>query len=51
MNRREMRVREYYGCALIAGIAVEDARRMIPGFVMDMYRIREKYDRAHMTRL
>ena len=47
MNRRGMRAREYYGCALIAGIEVEKARRMMPGFVMDMYRIRDKYDRAH----
>ena len=47
MSRRGMRVREYYGCALIAGIPIDTARRMLPGFLMDMYRIREKYDRAH----
>ena len=47
MNRRGMRAREYYGCALIAGIEVEKARRMEPGFIMDMYRIRSKYDRMY----
>ena len=47
MNRRAMRAREYYGAALIAGISVEKARRMMPGFIMDMYRIRDRYDRAH----
>ena len=37
-------VREYYGYALIAGIRVEDARRMLPGFIMDMFKIRAEYD-------
>ena len=44
MNRRGTRVREYYGYALIAGISVDDARRMTPGFIRDMYQIRLKYD-------
>ena len=44
MNRRETRVREYYGYALIAGIPVGKARRMTPGFIRDMYNIRFKYD-------
>ena len=44
MNRRGLRVREVYGYALIAGIAVEDAARMAPGFVLDMYVMRAKYD-------
>ena len=44
MNRRGTRVREYYGYALIAGISVEDARRMTPGFIRDMFHIRSKYD-------
>jgi hypothetical protein len=44
MNRRETRVREYYGYALIAGITVDAARRMTPGFIRDMYMIRVKYD-------
>ena len=44
MNRRETRVREYYGYALIAGIPVDKARRMTPGFIRDMYNIRFKYD-------
>ena len=35
-----MRAREYYGYALIAGIA-ED---MLPGYVLDMYILRLKYD-------
>ncbi len=44
MNRRGTRVREYYGYALIAGIPVEKARRMTPGFIMDMFKIRAEYD-------
>ena len=44
MNRRETRAVEYYGYALIAGIAVQDARRMLPGFIRDMYNMRQKYD-------
>lgn len=51
MSRRGMRVREYYGCALIAGINVDRARRMEPGFIIDMYRIRMKYDGAFRLRL
>ena len=47
MNRRGIRVWVYYGCALIAGMPIDSARRMLPGFLMDMYRIRERYDRAH----
>lgn len=44
MNRRGTRCREYYGYALIAGIKVSDARRMTPGFIMDMFKIRAEYD-------
>ena len=33
-------MREYYGYALCAGISVKDARRMMPGFIMDMFKIR-----------
>lgn len=44
MNRRGMRVREIYGFALIAGIPAKDARRMSPGFIMDMFKIRAEYD-------
>ena len=43
-DRRGTRVREYYGYALVAGISVKDARRMLPGFIMDMYKIRAEYD-------
>ena len=43
-NRRGTRVREYYAYALIAGISIGDARRMLPGFIMDMYKIRAEYD-------
>lgn len=39
-----MRVREYYGYALIAGIPYRDARHMTPGWIMDMYTIRCKHD-------
>ena len=44
MNRRGMRVREYYGYALIAGIPIPEARRMQPGWIIDMYKIRVDYD-------
>ena len=44
MNRRGTRVREYYGYALIAGIPVKEARRMLPGFIIDMFKIRAEYD-------
>jgi hypothetical protein len=44
MNRRGTRVREYYGYALIAGIPCDKARRMTPGFIMDMFKIRAEYD-------
>jgi len=37
-------VREYYAFALIAGIGVSEARRMLPGFIMDMFKIRTEYD-------
>ena len=39
-----MRVREYYGFALIAGIGHEEAEDMLLGYIMDMYTIRLKYD-------
>lgn len=39
-----MRIREYYGYALIAGIGIETARHLTPGFILDMYRIRAKHD-------
>ena len=51
MSRRGMRVREYYGCALIAGIPLDKAKRLDPGFLMDMYRLRMKYDEALRIRL
>ena len=44
MNRRGMRVREYYGYALIAGIGREEAANLQPGYIMDMYAMRAKYD-------
>lgn len=37
-------MREYYAYALVAGISVAEARRMYPGFIMDMYKIRAEYD-------
>ena len=44
MNRRATRAREYYGYALIAGVQLREARRMTPGWVQDMYKIRMDYD-------
>lgn len=39
-----MRVREYYGYGLIAGIGHEEAEDMLLGYVMDMYILRLRYD-------
>jgi hypothetical protein len=39
-----MRVREYYGYALIAGIGHDEAGGMLPGYILDMYMMRLKYD-------
>lgn len=39
-----MRVVEYYGYALIAGIGHDEAAGMLPGFILDMYMIRLRYD-------
>ncbi len=44
MNRRETRAREYYGYALIAGIQIKDARKLTPGWIWDMYKIRVEHD-------
>ena len=35
---------EYYGYALIAGISNREARRMTPGWIMDMYKLRFDHD-------
>lgn len=37
-------MREYYAYALIAGIRPAEARRMTPGFIMDMFKLRADYD-------
>lgn len=37
-------MREYYGYGLIAGISINEARHMLPGFIMDMYVIRARHD-------
>lgn len=44
MNRRGLRVREYYGYALIAGIGHDEAKITAPGYILDMYALRMKYD-------
>ena len=44
MNRRGVRVREYYGYALIAGISNAEAADMTAGWILDMYIVRMKYD-------
>ncbi len=44
MNRRGMRVVEYYGYALIAGISHDEAEGLLPGYILDMYMIRLRYD-------
>ena len=37
-------MREYLAYALIVGIGLEEARHLMPGFIMDMYVIRAKHD-------
>jgi hypothetical protein len=44
MSRRATRAREFYAYALIAGISIKEARRLQPGWIMDMYKIRMDYD-------
>ncbi len=44
MTRRGMRVVEYYGYALIAGIGHDEASGMLPGYILDMYIMRLRYD-------
>jgi hypothetical protein len=44
MSRRATRAREFYAYALIAGISMKEARRLQPGWIMDMYKIRMDYD-------
>ena len=39
-----MRVREYYGYALIAGLGYEEAGDMLLGYILDMYVMRLKHD-------
>ena len=39
-----MRVVEYYGFALIAGIRHDEAEDMLLGYILDMYTIRLEYD-------
>ena len=39
-----MRVREYYGYALIAGIGHDEAEDMLLGYILDMYFMRLRYD-------
>lgn len=44
MNRREPRAIEYFGYALIAGIPRDEARKMTPGYISDMFGLRARYD-------
>ena len=44
MNGRGVRTREYYAYALISGISVTEAKKMLPGFILDCYKLRAKYD-------
>ena len=44
IDRRGMRAVEYYGYALIAGIGHDEAAGMLPGYILDMYMIRLRYD-------
>ena len=44
MSRRATRARELYAYALLAGSSLKEARRLQPGWIMDMYKIRMDYD-------
>ena len=44
MNRRETRAREFYGYALIAGLTITEARKLTPGMIIDIFKIRSDYD-------
>lgn len=44
MNRRQTRAREYYAYALIAGLTYTEARKMQPGWIADLYKLRMDYD-------
>ena len=37
-------MREFYGYALLCGMSVAEARKQTPGFILDCYNIRLKYD-------
>ena len=39
-----MRAREFYSCALIAGVSFTEARHMLPGLILDLYKLRLEYD-------
>ena len=41
---RVTRAREYLAYALIAGMTVADARKSLPGVILDCYKIRARYD-------
>ena len=43
-----MRAREYYSCALIAGIGFSEARHTLPGWILDLYKLRIEYDARMM---
>lgn len=43
-----MRAREYYSCALIAGLGLSEARHMTPGWILDLYKLRIEYDARMM---
>ena len=48
MNRRSRRAREYYSYALIAGVSFTEARHMLPGWILDLYKLRAEYDARMM---
>ena len=40
--------RKIISCGLIAGLRMAEMRRMTPGFIMDMFVYRAKYDQPMM---
>lgn len=37
-------MREYYSCALVAGIQLSEARHLEPGWILDMFKLQLEYD-------
>lgn len=41
----------FYSYGIIAGLSYTECRRLRPGFILDMFLQRHKYDQAHTVRM